>query len=303
MSELDVVTGAFGYTGRFVARHLLAMGRRVRTLIAHPERSNPFGSQVEVLPFNFDNPAELVKTLEGADTLYNTYWVRFPRGGVTYELAIENTRTLIRAAEQAGVRKFVHFSVTNPSESSPLPYYRGKAVLEKLVAQSRLSHAVIRPTLVFGEGDILVNNIAWLLRRFPVFAIPGGGTYKLQPIFAEDLAEIAVSATQEDCNTVLDAAGPEIFTYEELVCLVARALQRKPYIVHFTPGTTFFLSRLLGLAVGDVLLTREEIAGLMANLLVSGSSPTGRTRFIVWLEQNAAKVGVSYASELARHYR
>jgi len=258
---------------------------------------------VEVFPFNFDKPGELAKSLEGVDTLYNTYWVRFPRGGVTFELAVQNTRSLIRTAEQAGVRRIVHISVTNPSEDSSLAYFRGKAAVENAVTQSKLPHVIIRPTLIFGEGDILINNIAWLLRRFPVFAIPGDGKYRVQPIFVEDLAEIAVNAAQGVRNTVLDAAGPEVYTYEELVRLVASALNCKPRIVHFGLPATFFLTRLLGTALRDVILTREEITGLMASLLISTSPPNGHTRFSGWLEQNVETLGRDYASELARHYR
>ncbi|MBI1984324.1 MAG: NAD(P)H-binding protein, partial [Acidobacteria bacterium] len=167
-ADLNVVTGAFGYTGKYITARLLAQGRRVRTLTGHPHRPNSFGGQVDAAPFNFENPAELEKSLQGADAVFNTYWVRFPRGDVTYEIAVENSRVLIKAAERAGVRKFVHVSVSNPSEDSPLPYYRGKALVERAVRESRLSYAVIRPTLVFGIGDILINNIAWFLRRFPV---------------------------------------------------------------------------------------------------------------------------------------
>jgi uncharacterized protein YbjT (DUF2867 family) len=302
MMELDVVTGAFGYTGKYIARRLLAMGRRVRTLTGHPERARTFGGAVEAHPFNFENPPALAKSLEGAATLFNTYWVRFPRGKASYETAVANTRTLVRAAEEAGVRRIVHISITNPSQESPLPYFKGKAILERSVIQSTLSHAIIRPTVVFGPEDILINNIAWLVRRFPVFAVPGSGEYKLQPVFVEDLAEIAVTAGGEDRNMVVDAVGPEVYTFNELLSIIARVLGRRPRIVHVSPGATLFFTRLLGYAVRDVLLTREEIAGMMANLLVSSCPPTGRTRLSVWLERNAEAIGAKYASELARHY-
>jgi NADH dehydrogenase len=301
--ELNVVTGAFGYTGKYITRRLLSLGKQVRTLTGHPHRPSPFGNQVSVAPFNFDHPSQLVESLRGAATLYNTYWVRFSRGHVTFEKAIENTRALIRAAEEAGVRRIVHVSITNASEESPLPYFRGKGLLEKAIIHSRLSYAIIRPTVIFGPEDILINNIAWLLRRFPLFAVFGSGDYRLQPVFVEDVAEMAVSAAHQEENIIIDAVGPEIYTFDELVRLIADKIQSRARIIHLSPGAAFFLSRLIGYMVNDVVLTRDEVKGLMSNLLVSQSPPTGQTRLSEWLSHNAHRVGLRYASELRRHYR
>ena len=302
-AELDIVTGAFGYTGRYITAQLLAKGRRVRTLTSHPSRPDPFGGQVEVAPFNFGQPEALEESLRGAAAIYNTYWVRFPRGEVTYERAVENSRVLIRAAKRAGVRKFVHVSVSNPAEDSPLPYFRGKALVERALRESRLSYAIIRPTLVFGVGDILINNIAWFLRRFPVFAIPGDGSYRLRPVDVEDVAQLAVQAASRAENLILDAQGPDALSFDDLVRLIAETVGSRARILHVPPNLALLLCRLLGIFVGDVVLTREEIEGLMANLLVSTSPPTGKTRLGDWLEENKAWVGARYACELARHYR
>lgn len=302
-SELHVVTGAFGYTGRYITRRLLSMGKRVKTLTGHPGRQNPFGDKVTVAPFNFDNPTELMESLKGASTLYNTYWVRFPHRQVSFRQAVENTETLIHAAEEAGVRRIVHLSITNASEESTLPYFRGKGMVESAIMRSSLSYAIIRPTVIFGPKDILINNIAWFLRRFPVFAVPGTGNYRLQPVFVEEVAEIAVSAALEDKNVVIDAVGPETYRFDELVRLIAEKVHSRAKIVHLRPGLALFLSRLVGYAVNDVILTRDEVAGLMANLLVSDGPPTGETRLGDWLDENAESVGTKYASELNRHYR
>lgn len=299
----DVVTGAFGYTGRYIARRLLETGRRVVTLTGRAGRPNPFGERVAVRPFNFDRPAELAASLRGADTLYNTYWVRFPYGRVTFEQAVENTQTLIRAAEVAGVRRIVHVSVANASEQSPLPYFRGKALVDKAVISSRLSYAIIRPTVIFGGQDILINNIAWLLRRFPVFGVFGEGDYAVQPVFVEDVAELAVRAGRHERNVVIDAIGPETYSFEELVRLIAGAVGSKAKIVRLPAGPALWVGRLIGRAVGDVLITREEIEGLMSGLLACRGPATAPTRFSDWLARSATSVGRTYASELKRHYR
>ncbi|NUN24627.1 MAG: NAD(P)H-binding protein, partial [Candidatus Jettenia caeni] len=192
--ELHIVTGAFGYTGKYITQKLLSLGKKVRTITGHPTRLNPFGNRVSAVPFNFDNQDELIRNLRGAATLYNTYWIRFSRGEVTFDTAVANTKILMKAAEEAHIRRVVHISITNASEESPFAYFRGKGILEKVISQSKLSYAIIRPTVLFGHEDILINNIAWILRHFPLFAIAGSGNYKLQPVFVEDVANIAVEA-------------------------------------------------------------------------------------------------------------
>ncbi|MCZ7574056.1 MAG: NAD(P)H-binding protein [Ardenticatenaceae bacterium] len=301
--ELDIVTGAFGYTGKYITQQLLSMGKSVRTLTGHPNRPNPFGEQVTVAPFNFDKPKELVESLRGATTLYNTYWVRFSHGENTFDRAVENTKKLINAAQAAAVRRIVHVSITNASPESHLPYFRGKGLLENAIRQSGLSYAIVRPTVIFGAEDILINNIAWFLRRFPLFAIMGSGKYRLQPVFVEDMAEITIGAGQNNENMIVDAVGPEIFTFAELVQLIANTIHSRTTLIHVKPELALLLSRLVGYGVHDVVLTRDEVEGLMANLLVSEQPPTGQTRLGDWLAQHAESVGAQYASELDRHYR
>jgi NADH dehydrogenase len=301
-AELNVVTGAFSYTGKYITKRLLSMGKNVRTLTGHANCENPFGCRVNVFPFKFDNPKQLMESLQGVSTLYNTYWVRFSHGQVTFDRAIENTKTLIKAAEAAGVQRIVHISITNPSQESPFPYFRGKALVEKAIIHSKLSYAIIRPTVIFGMEGILINNIAWLLRRFPVFAVFGSGDYRIQPVYMEDVAEIAVSAGHKDVNLFIDAIGPEVFTFDELVRLIAEKIHSRTKVIHVSPMLALFLARLIGYAVKDVLITKDEIQGLMSNLLVSESPPTGQTCLSDWLEQNADRVGASYISDLRRHY-
>jgi len=301
--ELSVVTGAFSFTGKYIAQCLLSMGESVRTLTNRPENENPFGLQVKAFPFNFDKPGELTDSLKGAKTLYNTYWIRFSQGQVTFDKAVENTRTLIKAAKEAGIRRIVHISITNPSPESTLPYFRGKALVEEVITQSKLSHTIIRPTVIFGFEGILINNIAWLLRRFPIFAIPGSGDCQIQPVFVEDVAEMAVNAGHEDNNAVMDAVGPEIYSFDEFVRLIASRIDSRSRIVHIKPKLAYLFAKLIGYAVRDVVITRDEIDGLMSNLLISQGEPTAPTSFSVWLGQNADKVGRRYISGIERRYR
>ena len=302
-SPLNIVTGAFGFSGKYIAECLLRNGQRVRTLTNRSGESSSLREQIEVAPLYFSSFDEMVRNMSGAKVLYNTYWVRFDRGNVSYETAIDNTRLLLRAAEKAGIERIVHLSVTNPSRSSPLPYYRGKALVEEEIQSSQLSYAILRPTLVFGAGDILINNIAWLLHRFPIFAIPGKGDYSVQPVFAEDLAALAIEYGRNRENCVIDTVGPETYTYDDFVRMIADAIGSRSRIVHLPVPWVALASKFLGWGVNDVLLTKEEIAGLMTNLLVSKQPPNGKTSFRAWLQEHAQTLGRTYASELDRHFR
>ena len=301
-APLNVVTGAFGFTGKYIAARLLSMGERVRSLTGHSGKTVTWSDQVEAVPLAFSEPRWLAASLEGAQTLFNTYWVRFGRDGVTHAEAVTNSKVLIRAAVEAGVGKIVHVSVTNPALDSPLTYFRGKAEVEAMVRNSGLRYAILRPAVVFGEEDILINNIAWLLRRFPIFAIPGDGQYRVQPIFVEDLATLAVESAKLAENVVLDAVGPETYSYANMVAMIRSAVGSEARVVHVRASTMGLMARLVGHLVNDVVLTKEEIAGLMADLLVSPQPPTGETRLSAWVAEHAGAIGQSYASELARHY-
>jgi len=295
------VTGAFSYSGKYIARRLLAQGDEVLTLTGHPERPDPFAGKVRAFPLNFDLQS-LTDSLAGVETLYNTYWIRFDQRQNTQARAVENTRILVQAARQAGVRRIVHISITQPSAQSALPYFSGKAANEQAVRESGLSYAILRPTVLFGEEDILINNIAWLLRRFPVFGQIGDGQYRLQPVFVDDLAALAVEAGSRADNFTWDAVGPDIFSFDELVRLIGHSIGAERPLLHLPPSLALKAAQAISLLVGDVVLTPEEVSGLMAGLLVSEEPARCSTRLADWLAVNRLKVGAAYASELARHF-
>ncbi|MFZ5809292.1 MAG: SDR family oxidoreductase [Chloroflexota bacterium] len=299
---MNVVTGAFGYIGRYITAHLLESGEAVKTITTHPHKPNPFGAAVEAFPYNFNHPDHLTASLRGAKTLYNTYWVRFEYGGSTFQQAVRNTAILFDCARRAGVEKIVHISVTNASLESNLPYYRGKALQEQELIRCGVPYAIVRPTLVFGIEDILVNNIAWLMRKFPVFPIFGSGEYRLQPVYVGNLAEIAVACAKGSHSMMIDVTGPEDFTFEEFLEQMAGKIKPDLKLFHFPPAVGIALGYLIGLAVRDVILTRDELRGLMDGMLTSQESPAGNMRFSEWLEAHKDEIGTSYSSELGRHF-
>ncbi|MDI6788611.1 MAG: NAD(P)H-binding protein [Planctomycetota bacterium] len=284
-SKLNIVTGAFGYSGKYIARRLINEGHKVRTLTNSLYRENPFGDKIEAYPYNFDNPEKLVESLRGAAVLYNTYWVRFNHRDFTFSTAIDNTLKLFDAAKKAGVNRVVHISITNPSENSPFEYFRGKAVLEKALIESGLSYTILRPAVLFGKEDILINNIAWFLRKFLVFGVFGDGNYRLQPIYVDDLAELAVERGHQSGNCIIDAIGPETFTYLELVKEIGKIIGKQRPIISIPPFAGYIIGRFIGKITGDITITKEEIGGLMANLLCTDSQPAGKTRLTDWAKK------------------
>ena len=298
----DVVTGAFSYSGYHVAGELLARGRRVKTLTNHPSRRGP-QREIEVAPLDFADRAGLAAAMRGADTLYNTYWIRYEHAGATFERAVDNTRRLFEAAAQADVRRIVHISVSNAAPSSSLLYFRGKAQVEDHLRRLGRSYAIVRPTLIYGHGDVLINNIAWYLRHLPAFLVPGNGRYRVQPIFVEDFARSTVSVGQSSADTVVDLAGPDMVTFIRLVHEVRDAVRSRAVVSGAPPRLALAAAQLSGLLLRDVPLTRHEVGGLMAELLISSQPPLGTTRLVDALQREAAGLGTRYTSELSLHFR
>jgi len=294
------VTGAFGYSGRYIARRLLDAGHGVVTLTNSPHRDNPFGETVRAVPFHFDQPALLTQSLRGVDALINTYWVRFDHRLFTHQQAVANTKILFHAAREAGIGRIVHISITHPDINSDLPYFRGKAELESALANLGMSYCILRPTVLFGKEDILINNIAWSLRHLPAFGVFGSGDYRLQPIYVDDLAAATVDQVTRNGNEVINAIGPETFTYRGLAETIRRALGLKRPIIGLPPGVGYWGCRLLGLLVNDVIITRQEIRGLMQERLYVDAPPLGTTKLTSWIEQHKDTLGRHYTSEVAR---
>ena len=303
MGNRVAVTGAFGFTGRAIAERLLDAGHEVVTLTRRSGAGHALSSRITVRPFDTDRADELRASLAGVDTLYNTYWLRFPRGGSTFEGAVARSAGLLAAARDAGVRRVVHVSVVNASADAETPYVRAKAALESVVRSSGMEWVIVRPTLTYGSGDILINNLAWALRRLPIYGLPGLGRYTVQPVHVDDVARLCVDAGTDAPGRVLDAAGPEILTYRELVDLVRDAIGSRSFVLPMPGPVVLVTAKLLGLVVRDVVLTADEIRELTSSLLTSAQPPLGTIRVSDWVREHASGLGRRWSSELGRNYR
>ncbi len=303
-AQTDVVTGAFGYSGAAIARELLAAGHQVRTLTGHPGRA-PAGTGIDVRPLDFADPGGLARDLAGAHTLYCTYWVRFAHGAVTHETAVANSRVLFAAAAGAGIQRIVHVSITHADPASPYPYFRGKGEVEAYLRATGIPHAIARPAILFGGNGVLLNNIAWLLRHLPAFAIGGRGDYRIRPIHVDDLALLCVDLGGRDLagSVTVDAVGPQSVTFRELVMAIRAATGSRALVVPAPGWLIPPLSAALGAVLRDVLLTGEEYQAMAAGLADSSAPPAGQTVLTDWIAAHGAELGRTYASELDRHFR
>jgi nucleoside-diphosphate-sugar epimerase len=303
MTQLDVVTGAFSYSGAAIAGRLLSEGHRVRTLTGHPDRA-PADSRIDVAPLQFTDQAALARAMTGAHTLYNTYWVRFAHDQVTHESAVANSRVLFSAAAAAGVQRIVHVSITNPSPAATDSYFRGKWQVEQALADSGVpSHAIVRPGILFGRGGVLLNNIAWLLRRVPVFAIGGRGEYRLRPIHVDDLAALCTGLGARDDTVVVDAVGPESVTFRRLVEEIKVAVHSRAVVIPVPGAVIPALAAALGVVLRDTLLTAGEYRSMAAGLADSPGPATGTIAVSEWVREHGDELGKRYASELNLHFR
>ena len=302
--QTDVVTGAFGYSGAVIARDLLAAGHRVRTLTGHPGRA-PAGTPIDVRPLDFTDAAALERDLRGVHTLYNTYWIRFPRGGATHYTAVANSRVLFDAAARAGVQRVVHVSITHADDpaAARYSYFRGKAAVEEHLKSTGIPYAIARPSVLFGGDSVLLNNIAWLLRRLPVFAIGGSGDYRLRPIHVDDLATLMLELGGRADSVTVDAVGPQSMAFREMVLAIRAATGSHAVIVPVPGWAIPPLSRALGAAVRDTLLTSDEYDAMAAGLADSDAPATGVVKLSDWIAAHGDELGRSYANEISRHYR
>jgi len=305
--ELHVVTGAFGYSGRWIAKELISRGKKVKTLTNAIGRDDPFKGQVEVLPIDFSNHDSLVSSLKGAKVLYNTYWVRYKdrKGDYAHDLAVENIRKLFLAAEEAGVQRVVHFSVAHPHKAPNWSYFRGKVEVERILTESSLSYAILRPTVFYGgERDVLINNMAWLIRKFPIFGVFGMGNYPIQPIHIADVARVAVNQGESTRDIILDVAGPETFSYRDYVRLLAKSLGVRRMIIPIPPIIGLLVGKIVGIFLQDIVITKAEIKGLMQGLMATDEKPLGSIKFSEWVASNGVNLGVKYHNDMKeRRYR
>lgn len=302
--NIHTITGALGFTGKYIAKQLIEKGYTVQTLTNSQGRPNPFGDKLKILPLDFNNEIELVSSLQGTDVLYVTYWVRFVYKSKNltflYSQGEENTKKLFDAAKKAGVKRIVYVSISNPDEKLPYEYFYRKARIEKYLMGLGVSYAILRPCVLFGHEDILFNNITWVIRNFHLFPSFSAKECKIQPIFVDDLATLITESAQKNEDMLIDACGPETFHYKDLAKTIRKILNVKCLIFSVPKSWIYYSGKIISMFTGDQILTRDEMNALCEGLMYSRNPPLAPTRFTEWLKENKKTFGKHYANETKR---
>jgi NADH dehydrogenase len=303
MKSLSVIlTGAFSYTGRYIGQELLRRRIPFQSLTNHPRPSIFPSASIPVAPLQFQDASLLISTLRKSTILVNTYWIRYPAKGISHETAVQNIGFLVQCAKQAGIQKIIHISVSNPSIESQLSYFKGKAEAEEIIQQSGIPYTILRPTLVFGKEDVLLHNIAWLLRHFPFFVFSSPSTCWIQPISAEEVGYFAVESIHSYTNQTIDVAGPEVVSMKEMVQKIGHACGYPRPMYSTSLGITMVAVRILNVMLHDRIITKEEILGLLKNHLASSQPPLGRVSFTDWLMQEGSSLCSHYINDYKRFF-
>lgn len=282
--NVALVTGAFGNTGSKIAQLLRADGREVRTITAHAPTER---GGIEV--FGFDDQ----RAFDGVDTFVNTFWMRTGdpgSHGTRYSEAVARAEQLITSAAAAGVRRIVHLSVAHADHpaGAKYPYFVAKARIERLLRDTEVAHTIVRPALIFGGTSGMVEQLAMVLRRAPVFGVAGDGQYRVRPVHVDDVARLCATHIDGPDSVTLDAVGPDRPTFDELVRLVAAALGRRARIVHLPAGLVIAAGRLLGVVARQDLLTGDELRSTMEGLADTDGPSTGTVSLAAWLTEHGA---------------
>lgn len=304
-APFDMVTGAFGQTGHAIARRLQAGGRAVRSLTRAPA---PAGSPIRALAPTWDDPTALTEALRGCEVLYSTYWARFGLAG-HYAPLVERLATLFSCAREAGVRHIVQLTVAKAQEGRGIPYYDGKARLEAVLASCGVASTVVRPAMMFGPDDTLVNNCAWMLRHLGAFPVLAGGPHRIRPAFVEDVAALCVArglsagAARGDRGTEsqrLDAVGPETLEFGRLVGVIRDAVAPRAVTPRLPAPTVWLGAKVTAPLVQDTVVTWPELQTIRRGLYDVPGPTNCPTAFTAWVQAHGRSLGEAYHSQRRR---
>jgi NADH dehydrogenase len=155
-----------------------------------------------------------------------------------------------------------------------------------------------------GHRNVLINNIAWMLRKFPIFGVFGMGNYPIQPVHVKDVARVAVEQGESRENVTIDVTGPETFRYKEYIGMMAKSMSLRRIILPMPPFVSWLFGKFLGLLLQDLVITRAEIKGLRRGLMASDEDPLGQLKFSEWIAEHGKDFGKRYQNDLKeRKYR
>jgi uncharacterized protein YbjT (DUF2867 family) len=284
MSETDriiAVAGGSGFIGRAIVRCLAATpGLSVRVLTRDPEKARArltgegkvaLAGEVEFVAADVNEPSKLAKALVGADTIVNAvqfdgYPIENPARGLTFlRVDYGGTVALIAGAKEASVANFIYISGAAADERSTNPAFRAKGRAERVLRTSGLAFTILRPSLVYGPEDRVVNGLASALRMMPIMVVPGTGRQHLRPLFVEDLAAcVALAIGGRGRDGIFEIGGPDEMAFDELVRLLMEITGHKRPLVH-VPESMLRIAGAVAEKLPGALFSRDAVAFLVAD--------------------------------------
>ena len=260
---LVMVTGATGFLGRRVVRELLERHHRVRCLVHVPGRERIFDHRdVEVHYGNVLDNDPLSQAMYDVESVVHLVAIIREGRRATFDLVNrQGAANVVAAAKAAGVREFQHVSAIGAANDSAYPYLYSKWQAEQEVANSGLLHTILRPSVMFGEGDEFLTSLAALVRLGPVMPVIGAGRNRMQPVSVDDVARCVAAAVgnQDLRGKTLHLGGPERLSYNELVDEVSRAMGKRRLKLHIPTWPAYAAAAVMGRLMPRAPITTGQI--------------------------------------------
>ena len=274
-ARIVAVAGGSGFIGRAIVRRLAAIPTiKVRVLTRDPKKARARSTESDAVEFvaaDVNDPAGLAAAVASADTIVNAvqfdgYPIENPARGLTFNrVDYGGTVALIAAANAAGVKHFIYISGAAADERSPNPAFRAKGRAERALRDSGLTYTILRPSLVYGPEDRVVNGIARALRMTPVMIVPGTGRQLLRPLLVDDLAAcVALAISGRGRNGIFEIGGRDPMSFDDLVRLVMEITGRRRPLVH-VPEPLLLIAGAIAEKLPGALFSRDAVAFLVAD--------------------------------------
>ncbi|MBR1159498.1 complex I NDUFA9 subunit family protein [Bradyrhizobium elkanii] len=259
------VFGGTGFLGRRIVQHLRDHEFSVRIASRHPDRGcsqfGPHDSQLLFVEADIHDERSVANALAGAYAAVNAVSLYVEHGRETlHSVHVESAQRVAAQAHRAGVKRLVHLSGIGADAASRSRYIRARGEGELVVRATFAGAHIIRPAVMFGPDDAFLTTILNLLRRLPIYPMFGRGSMKLQPAYVEDVAEATVRIIQraETQPTIFECGGPRVYSYEELVGIVAHQAGLAPILVPI-PLAVWHALAWASEILPDPILTRNQV--------------------------------------------
>lgn len=278
--KLITIFGGSGFVGNHLVQVLARKGYRIRVAVRRPDLAGEvrmFGGVGQVVPVqaNLRNEASVQRAAAGADIVINLVGIGHKSGKQTFEAVhVEGAASVARAAKAAGAEALVHVSALGVDLAAKVSAYAAsKLEGEKAVLEAYPNAVILRPSLMFGQGDGFFNLMGALSRILPVMPLISGQT-RFQPIFVGDVADAIAAAAEGAVKTgrIYELGGPDVETHKVLMQRILREAGRKPLLLPVPSGLMKFKAAMLGILPFKPIITPDQVELLGVDNIVSDAA-------------------------------